>query len=115
METGAFVYFMTNKYNNVLYIGVTNNLVRRVAEHKAHVNKGFTDKYNCEKLVYYEDCQRIDYAIEREKKLKKWRREWKDDLVRSMNPNRNDLSESIGLSEEFIEGIKEHYRLERGE
>ena len=115
MVTGAFVYFMTNKYNNVLYIGVTNDLVRRIAEHKAHINKGFTDKYNCDKLVYYEDCERIDYAIEREKTLKKWRRKWKDDLVCSMNPNWNDLSESIGLSEELIEGIKEHYRLERGE
>ena len=114
MENGAFVYFMTNKYNKTLYIGVTNDILRRVAEHKAHINKGFTDKYNCEKLVYFEDCERIDYAIEREKQLKKWRREWKNNLIHSMNPELNDLSEKIGLTDEYIEGIKEHYRMERG-
>ncbi len=115
MVTGAFVYFMANKYNTTLYVGVTNDLLRRVAEHKAHINKGFTDKYNCEKLVYFEDLVTIEYAIEREKQLKKWRREWKNNLICSMNPNWDDLSESIGLTEEYIVGIKEHYRKERGE
>ena len=64
MVTGAFVYFMANKYNTTLYVGVTNDLLRRVAEHKTHINKGFTDKYNCEKLVYFEDLVTIEYAIE---------------------------------------------------
>ena len=114
MYAGSFVYFMANKYNTTLYVGVTNDLLRMVAEHKAHINKGFTDKYNCEKLVYYEDLGIIEYAIEREKQLKKWRREWKNDLINSMNPDWNDLSENIGLTEEYIEGIKEHYRIERG-
>ncbi len=115
MVTGAFVYFMANKYNTTLYVGVTNDLLRRVAEHKTHINKGFTDKYNCEKLVYFEDLVTIEYAIEREKQLKKWRKEWKNNLICSMNPNWDDLSESIGLTEEYIVGIKEHYRMERGE
>ncbi|MBR4584515.1 MAG: hypothetical protein IKO34_12025 [Bacteroidales bacterium] len=65
-------------------------------------------------MVYFEDCERIDYAIEREKQLKKWRREWKNNLINSMNPEWNDLSEKIGLTDEYIEGIKEHYQLERG-
>ncbi len=54
MAKDAFVYFMANTHNTTLYVGVTNDLLRRVAEHKAHINKGFTDKYNCDKLVYYE-------------------------------------------------------------
>ena len=65
MESNAYIYFMTNTHNNVLYVGVTNNLARRVAEHKAKVNKGFTYKYNCDKLVYYETFTSIIVAISR--------------------------------------------------
>ena len=68
---------MTNQHNNLLYTGVTNNLVRRIAEHKAKVNKGFTYKYNCDKLVYFESLSSITDAIRREKQLKNWKREWK--------------------------------------
>lgn len=67
MRKEAYIYFMTNKYNSVLYLGVTNNLFRRVAEHKAKVNKGFTTKYNCNKLVYFESFLSITDAIGREK------------------------------------------------
>ena len=64
-----YVYMMSNYTNNVLYIGVTNDLVRRVAEHKAHVNDGFTAKYNCNKLVYFDDFENVEDAISREKAI----------------------------------------------
>jgi len=90
-----FVYFMTNKHNKVLYIGITSNLIERVRQHKKHVYKGFTSKYNAEKLVYYEKFQEVNKAIYREKQLKEWNREWKDNLVNSKNPEWNDLWESL--------------------
>jgi len=77
MNRGSYIYFITNQHNNLLYTGVTNNLVRRIAEHKAKVNKGFTYKYNCDKLVYFESLSSITDAIRREKQLKNWKREWK--------------------------------------
>jgi len=67
------------------YIGVTNNLIRRVYEHKNKLIEGFTKKYNINKLVYYESCDSINYAIQREKEIKRWRREKKDKLVNSKN------------------------------
>jgi len=106
MDKTGFVYFMCNTYNNGLYIGVTNNLTRRVAEHKAKVNKGFTYKYNCDKLVYYEAFEFIMEAIAREKELKNWKREWKNELVNTMNPDWTDLSEPIGVTEELIKETK---------
>ena len=87
------MYFMTNRSNSVLYIGVTGNLEKRVSEHKSHAFKGFTDRYNCEKLVYYEEFPDIVQAIAREKALKNWRREWKDRLVDGQNPEWKDLME----------------------
>jgi putative endonuclease len=86
---------MSNKSRNVLYIGVTNDLLRRVSEHKNRIVDGFTKKYNCEYLVYYEYFEKIDQAIEREKRLKKWNREWKFQLIKSMNPNLEDLSDKV--------------------
>ena len=109
MRTG-FVYFMSNAHNNVLYIGVTNNLTRRVAEHKAKINKGFTYKYNCDKLVYYEKFDLIVEAIAREKQLKNWKREWKNELVIKHNAGWEDLSDSIGVTEEGIAAVKEYYK-----
>ena len=110
-ESGSsFVYFMCNTYNNVLYIGVTNNLRRRVAEHKAKINKGFTYKYNCDKLVYFEKFDSIVDAIAREKQLKNWKREWKNELVVGMNVQWKDLSDSIGVTEELIKAVKEYYK-----
>ena len=88
------VYMMTNKNNSVLYTGVTNNLERRVYEHRHKTTDGFTAKYNCIKLVYFECGSSIEGAIEREKQIKGWLRSKKDALVVELNPNWNDLSTS---------------------
>ncbi len=88
----AFVYILTNKTNDVLYVGVTNNLARRVYEHQSKSSKSFTSKYNLSKLVYCEECSCITDAIRREKQLKAWRREWKRSLVTEKNPHWKDLS-----------------------
>ena len=110
MKTNAYIYFMTNHYNNVLYIGVTNDIVRRVAEHKAKINKGFTYKYNCDKLVYYETSNLMIDAIAREKQLKNWKREWKNELVIGLNPEWKDLSKEIGIDDDYTNAVKEHYK-----
>lgn len=109
MSHQGFVYILSNKYNTTLYLGVTNDLKRRIAEHKLHINNGFSDKYNVEKLVYYETHEQMYDAISREKQLKNWHRKWKEDLINENNPEWNDLAESIGLDEEYIQSVKEHY------
>ena len=109
MKDQSYIYFLSNTYNNVLYIGVTNEVIRRIAEHKAKVNKGFSYKYNCDKLVYYEIFPMMTDAIAREKQLKNWKREWKNKLVNDFNPKWNDLSEEIGVTSEMIEAVKAHY------
>lgn len=83
---------MSNKNKNVFYVGVTNNLERRVFEHKTGIIEGFTKKYNCKELVYYEEFQNITDAISREKQLKNWHREWKINLIKSLNSDFKDLS-----------------------
>ncbi len=83
---------MTNEYNNVLYVGVTNNLERRVYEHQSGLIEGFTQKYNVHKLVWYESCNDVKDAIAREKQLKGWVRSKKEALIRKMNPDWRDLS-----------------------
>ena len=93
MTEKGYVYFITNESNRVLYIGVTNNLEKRIAQHKNHEYEGFTDKYNCTKLVYYEECNDIGAAIRREKQLKNWHRDWKNNLVSQSNPKWKDLLE----------------------
>ena len=98
-----------------MYTGVTNDLKRRVAEHKLHINQGFTDKYKTEKLVYFEVYHGMAVAIHREKQLKKWHREWKEALIKDFNPNWKDLSDSIGLDEEYIQSVKEFYEGESGD
>ena len=90
-----YVYILTNKTNKVLYIGVTNNLERRICEHKAGIVEGFTQKYNVKKLVYYETTTDVNVAIEREKSLKKWARVKKEFLIRQQNPYWRDLSENF--------------------
>ena len=85
------VYILTNWNNKVMYIGITNNLIRRVYEHKNKLVKGFTEKYNVNKLVYFEETRDVIAAITREKEIKKWRREKKDQLVNRMNPTWKDL------------------------
>lgn len=87
-----FVYILTTKHNKMLYIGVTNDLQRRVWEHKQKLIPGYTEKYNLNKLVYYEQFNRIEDAISAEKKLKGWLRIKKDRLISSFNPQWKDLS-----------------------
>jgi len=94
-----FIYILSNKRNGALYIGMTNDLVRRVFEHKNNYIKGFTSKYGVHKLVYYEQCDSFDSALQREKQIKEWRRSWKLDLVEKANPLWKDLfDELVALS-----------------
>ncbi|MEQ1706405.1 MAG: GIY-YIG nuclease family protein [Rickettsiales bacterium] len=87
-----FVYMITNIHNNVLYTGMTNNLERRIYEHKNKLIKGFSEKYNLCKLVYFEETGDVNAAIAREKQIKGWVRSKKDALINGMNPNLLDLS-----------------------
>ena len=91
-----FVYILASKRNGTLYIGVTNCLQKRVAQHKDKQVEGFTKKYGVDKLVYFERFDNIDSAIVREKRLKKWRRQWKLELIEKSNPAWRDLYEDRG-------------------
>lgn len=91
MQKSYYVYIITNYKNTTLYIGITNNLKRRIYEHKNKLIEGFTKKYNLGKLVYYEETNDVKSAIEREKKLKNWHREWKLNLIKSINKEFKDL------------------------
>ena len=94
--TGGYIYILTNKNNTVLYTGVTNNLLRRLEEHKQGLNpKSFTSKYKLYKLVYYESFFLIGDAIAREKQIKAGSRRKKEELINSINPNWKDLSNNI--------------------
>ena len=95
MSQQYYIYIITNQYNTVLYTGVTNDLIRRVYEHKEKLIAGFTKKYNVNKLVYYEIFTDINSAITREKQIKAGSRQKKIDLVNSMNPQWCDLYESL--------------------
>ena len=86
-----YVYILSNYNNTVLYVGVTNNLVRRCHEHKNKTIKGFTEKYNVNKLVYYEVFDFVDLAIQREKQIKGYSREKKEILIEKVNQNRDEL------------------------
>lgn len=87
-----YVYILTNASKTVLYIGVTNDLQRRIFEHKQGLIDGFTKRYKCRHLMYYEETNNIREAIAREKQLKGWTRHKKEDLIHSLNPNEEDLS-----------------------
>ena len=89
-----YIYIITNKKDGVLYIGVTNNLERRFFEHKNKLIKGFSSKYNLDKLIYFEEHQFIEEAKKREKNMKKWKRAWKINLVVKENPNWDDLAKN---------------------
>ena len=86
------VYIMTNYSQTSFYIGVTGNLQKRVWEHKNKVVEGFTKKYNIDRLVYYELTDSVEIALNREKQLKRWHRDWKINLIKEMNPEFKDLS-----------------------
>ena len=86
-----YVYILTNQRNGTLYIGVTNNLIKRVYEHKEKFVEGFAKKYDLNILIYYESTVDVRSAIEREKQLKYWNRSWKIRLIEEKNPNWEDL------------------------
>ena len=90
-----FVYILASKKNGTLYIGVTNNLLKRVYEHKNNLVEGFTQKYDVHNLVYYEIFRNIQDAITREKNIKKWKRKWKMELIEESNPNWEDLYDTL--------------------
>ena len=87
-----YPYILTNKTCGTLYIGVTNDLERRMFEHKNKLVRGFTSRYRLNKLLYFETYQYVEDAIRREKNMKKWKRQWKIDLIEKDNPNWKDLS-----------------------
>ena len=91
-NTMFYVYILTNFKNSVFYIGVSNNLKRRVYEHKNKLVEGFSKKYNLYKLIYFEEYSNPSLAIEREKKLKRWKKEWKMTIIKKVNPDFKDLS-----------------------
>lgn len=95
MNKQSYVYILTNEYNSTFYVGVTSNLSKRIFEHKGKFVDGFTKKYNVIKLVYYEVFEDIEFAFNREKQLKKWKREYKINLINRQNPNFDDLYFSI--------------------
>jgi len=86
-----YVYIVTNFNNTTFYIGVTNDLERRIYEHKEETKESFTKLYHLGKLVYFEECSDIEAAIAREKQLKNWHRQWKINLIKSINPQLQDL------------------------
>src|SRR5258707_5338845 len=93
MDTAFFVYILASKRNGTLYIGVTNNLARRVAEHKAKLVPGFTRQYGVDRLVYFEAFDSVLEARAREHAMKRWRRAWKIELIEKLNPDWRDLTE----------------------
>ena len=92
-----YTYIMANQSNSVIYIGVTNDLERRVYEHKNHMIAGFTHRYNVEKLVYFEMTSDVNDAIRREKQLKKWSRQKKNALIELLNPEWKELTIHDGI------------------
>lgn len=95
-----YIYIITNRYNDVLYTGITNNLERRIYEHKHKLIDGFSKKYNLNKLVYFEEFHDVNDALSSEKRIKGWLRKKKIDLIESQNPRWNDLSRDSSLSSE---------------
>ncbi len=95
MHKHPAVYILASKRNGTLYIGVTSDLIKRVWEHKNDMVDGFTKRYGIHRLVWYEVHENMASSIEREKRLKKWKRKWKLELIESSNPNWQDLYNSI--------------------
>ena len=87
----GWLYILANRPGGTLYVGVTNDLVRRISEHREGAAKGFTKRYDVKRLVYYEQHDTVPLAIQREKNIKHWSREWKIDLIISLNPEWRDL------------------------
>ena len=90
------VYILTNKRNGTLYVGVTNDIARRINEHRIDQVAGFTRRHELFRLVYFESCDSAFEAISREKQLKRWKRQWKLELIESVNPYWRDISDEVG-------------------
>lgn len=97
MEKNFCVYILASKRNGTLYVGVTSDLLGRIWQHKSKVADGFTAKYGVNRLVYYESHPNAESAIRREKQLKKWRREWKIQLIESLNPDWRELYDDLTI------------------
>ena len=95
MEDQGFVYIMASQRNGTLYLGVTSDLPKRVWEHRNGVVEGFTKKYGCKLLVWYQICGSLEFARQRELQMKKWKRAWKIDLIEQTNPHWKDLYETL--------------------
>jgi len=95
VKENFYVYILTNKSHHVVYTGVTSDLVKRIWQHKNKTADGFTSKYNVNKLVYFEVYDDAENAIKREKNLKDWKRDWKDQLIEKENPDWQDLYQDI--------------------
>lgn len=95
MASTMYVYILASQKNGTLYIGVTSNLIKRVYEHKNDVVNGFTKKYQVHKLVYFEEHIDVRQAIQREKQMKKWKRQWKIELIEKSNPRWKDLYQDL--------------------
>ena len=109
----SYVYIVTNKRRGVMYIGVTTDLIRRVSEHRQSLIPGFSKRYNCTRLVWYEVHEDVRMAIQKEKSLKRWYREWKIALVENGNPAWRDLfSEMSGLVSDKDLALLEPFRPE---
>ena len=93
---GGYVYIISNKNRTVLYTGVTSNLAHRIWEHKCGEGSSFAKKYNCVDLLFYEFFDSIEEAIQREKNIKKYKRSWKEKIIKSNNPELSDLYYQIG-------------------
>ncbi len=90
-----YVYILASNKNGTLYLGVTSDLLKRVYEHKNNLIDGFTKKYHVHRLVYYEETDNVNSAITREKRMKKWRRQWKIELIEKFNPDWKDLYNNL--------------------
>ena len=95
MDKQPVVYILSNKRNGTIYVGVTSDLAKRITQHKEGQAEGFSSKYHLHTLVWYEYCETMTQAIEREKQLKDWNRAWKIRLIEKVNPYWNDLSEGF--------------------
>ena len=95
MSKSYWVYILTSSNSTTLYIGITNDIERRMGEHKSGKVKGFSKRYKLNRLIYVEEYEDISEALSREKQLKSWKREWKEDLINSINPKWKDLSKEL--------------------
>ena len=119
-EYNFYIYILTNYSKTVLYIGFTNNIIRRIIEHKNDFGCKFTRKYKLKYLVYFEQCENVYSVIEREKEIKKWRREKKINLIKSVNLNLNDISGKLFKNnkitekeiEEIVKELREKYKFQ---